>query len=52
MTVVVAVVVAGIGGPLGALSPGEFRDALDLNIIPRSPITFTPEDDAWLLAKY
>ncbi len=42
----------GIGGPLGALSPGEFRDALDLNIIPRSPITFTPEDDAWLLAKY
>lgn len=41
---------SGGSGARLALSPAEFRDALDLNTIPRDPITFTPEDDAWLLA--
>jgi glutamyl-tRNA synthetase len=32
------------------MSAAEFRAALQLSTIPRDPITFTPEDDAWLLA--
>lgn len=32
------------------MSAAEFRDALDLRMIPRTTIMFTPEDDAWLLA--
>jgi glutamyl-tRNA synthetase len=30
------------------LTCGEFRDRLDLCTIPREPVVFTPEDDAWL----
>ena len=30
------------------LSAAEFKDCLDLSTIPRSPITFTDEDDQWL----
>ncbi len=41
----------GVPGSHDALSAGEFRDALDLRTIPGTPTTFTPEDDAWLLAR-
>ncbi len=33
------------------MSAGEFRAALRLSTIPKGSITFTAEDDAWLLAK-
>lgn len=39
------------GAPARAMSAGEFRDALDVNRIPRSNVVFTPEDDAWLLSQ-
>ena len=32
------------------MSAGEFRDGLNLAKVPKQAITFTPEDDAWLLA--
>lgn len=32
-----------------AMSAAEFAEALRLDRIPRSPITFTTEDDAWLM---
>jgi len=38
----------GLPGPRRAWSPAEFRAALTLDRIPRTPVTFTPEDDAWL----
>ncbi len=31
------------------LSSSEFRERFDLATMPRLPVTFTPEDDAWLL---
>lgn len=35
--------------PAGArMSAEEFRDRLDLCTMPREPVVFTPEDDAWL----
>ncbi|HLP86103.1 MAG TPA: glutamate--tRNA ligase family protein [Phycisphaerales bacterium] len=34
-----------------SMSVNEFRDALRLSTIPRGSITFTAEDDSWLLAK-
>lgn len=43
---------SGVRAPApGALSAREFADALDLSTMPRGPITCTPEDDAWLLAR-
>jgi glutamyl-tRNA synthetase len=33
----------------GEMSALEFRDGLDLRTIPRGAVTYTPEDDAWLL---
>ncbi|MBL8745567.1 MAG: tRNA glutamyl-Q(34) synthetase GluQRS, partial [Phycisphaerae bacterium] len=39
----------GILGDRAPLSSEEFRGRLDLATMPRSPITFAPEDDAWLL---
>lgn len=33
------------------MSAPEFRDALSLGTIPHAPITFTPEDDRWLLSQ-
>lgn len=33
------------------MTPGEFRDRLDPASIPRDPVVFTPEDDAWLLGR-
>jgi glutamyl-tRNA synthetase len=33
------------------MSAREFRDALSLGTIPHAPITFTPEDDRWLLSQ-
>jgi glutamyl-tRNA synthetase len=32
------------------MDAGEFRHAFSLDRVPRSPITFAPEDDAWLVA--
>ena len=32
------------------MSAAEFRDRFDLARVPLEPITFTPEDDSWLLA--
>lgn len=29
----------------------EFRDRFDLTLVPKSPITFTPKDDAWLFSQ-
>lgn len=33
------------------MSAREFAERVRLDTIPRDPVTFTPEDDAWLLAK-
>lgn len=33
------------------MTAAQFAAALDVATIPRSPITFTPEDDAWLLGQ-
>lgn len=33
------------------LSASDFAASIDLSTIPRSPVTFTPEDDAWLLER-
>jgi len=38
----------GLTGTPPLLSAAEFRDRLDLRTIPREPVMFTPEDDAWL----
>jgi glutamyl-tRNA synthetase len=32
------------------MSPAEFRERFNLDRMPRGPITFAPEDDAWLVA--
>ena len=29
----------------------EFRNHLDLDTIPRTAVTYTPEDEQWLLSK-
>lgn len=39
----------GLGEP-DRLGPADFADTLRLDTIPRHDITFTPEDDRWLLA--
>lgn len=40
---------SGIAPHRRPLSAAEFRDALRLDTVPRYPVTFTPEDHAWLL---
>lgn len=35
-------------GDRGLMSAGDFARCFDANTLPRSPVTFTPEDDAWL----
>lgn len=37
-------------GPRVPISAAEFRDRLDLDTIPRGEVTFTPEDEQWLLS--
>ncbi len=37
-------------GPRRELSAAEFRDAFQLERLPRQRVVFTPEDDAWLLS--
>lgn len=37
-------------GPRRELAATEFAEQFDLDALPRTPITFTPADDAWLLA--
>jgi len=37
-------------GPRRPMSAAEFSARLDPNTIPKGPITFTPEDDQWLLS--
>ncbi len=39
----------GVGRP-ERMSAAEFGRAMNIRMIPRTTITFTPEDDAWLLA--
>lgn len=34
-----------------AMDPAEFRERLTLGMIPPEPVTFTAEDDEWLVAK-
>lgn len=41
----------GFGGAPSTLSASEFRAGLDLTRIPRESITFSPENDAWLLGR-
>lgn len=42
----------GLGGlRSGGMSADEFRAGLDVDRIPKCPITFTPEDDAWLVQR-
>jgi glutamyl-tRNA synthetase len=41
----------GIGTARRPLSAAEFLGRLDLDTIPRRDVTFTPEDDAWLLSQ-
>lgn len=36
-------------GPRRELTSTEFRDRVDLGTIPRTAVTFTPEDEQWLL---
>ena len=38
-------------GPRAPISAFEFRDRLSLDTIPRTAVTFTPEDEQWLLSK-
>lgn len=38
----------GLAGVGGLMTAPVFRERLDLRTIPREPIVFTPEDDAWL----
>jgi hypothetical protein len=33
------------------MSAQEFMNLFDPHIMPRTPVTFTPEDDAWLLSQ-
>ncbi len=40
---------SGLSAVRRAMSATEFRDCFDLTIIPRNPVTFTPEDHQWLL---
>lgn len=40
---------SGFPGDRREMSPIEFLDGVDLGTIPTHPITFTSEDDAWLL---
>jgi glutamyl-tRNA synthetase len=40
---------SGISPRRSPISAAEFRDRLRLDTIPRRPVTFTAEDDAWLL---
>ena len=37
-------------GPRRPMSAAEFSARFDLNTMPRGPVTFTAEDDAWLLS--
>ena len=39
------------GLPRRDVTPGEFRDRFDPATMPRKPIVFTQEDDAWLLSR-
>jgi glutamyl-tRNA synthetase len=44
----------GLGPVAGApepMAPQAFLEALDLAVLPRSPVTFTPADHAWLLSQ-
>lgn len=41
----------GVPGPRRPMSAGEFLASLDLRRMSREAITFTPEDDAWLLSR-
>ena len=38
------------GRPRKPLSAAEFKSAFDLGTMPPDPVTFTPEDDQWLLS--
>lgn len=38
-------------GPRAPMSAIEFRHRLDLDTIPRTAVTYTPEDEQWLLSK-
>ncbi|MCX5689364.1 MAG: glutamate--tRNA ligase family protein [Planctomycetota bacterium] len=38
----------GVQGARNPMAAAEFRDRLDLSMIPPGPITFTGEDDRWL----
>lgn len=40
--------IAGAGGGEGEMTAGEFRERLVVDTIPRSPVVFTAEDEAWL----
>ena len=42
---------SGVTASRIAMSAADFRSALQLSTIPKGPITFTAEDDAWLLAR-
>jgi glutamyl-tRNA synthetase len=35
-------------GPRREMSLGEFLDRFDINLLPKTPIVFTPTDDVWL----
>lgn len=37
-------------GPRAPMSASEFRQRLDLDRIPRTAVTYTPEDEQWLLS--
>lgn len=41
---------SGVAGAPPAMTAREFRDAFDLRTMPRSDVTYTQEDERWLLA--
>ncbi|HYE62671.1 MAG TPA: glutamate--tRNA ligase family protein [Phycisphaerales bacterium] len=48
---VVGLIASWCGLPLKETTAAEFRDRLDLRTIPREPVTFLPEHEAWLLGR-